>query len=63
MADFANARPTCLAAQIKMILYLLLSPIGVSVFPVAVGAIYNVRRASSDGWLNIEKIQIGRAHV
>ena len=59
IADFAKARPTCLAAHTKMILYFFVinpptdtsgfgmlncsdSPIGVSVLPVPVGAIYNI---------------------
>ena len=39
IAAFANANPTCLAAQTKMILLFSDKPRGDSVFPVPVGAI------------------------
>ena len=43
IAALPRAKPTCLAAHIKIILYFSLKPNGVRVLPVPVGAIYNVK--------------------
>ena len=42
IAAFASAKPTCRAAQTKITLYFSERPIGDNVFPVPVGAIYNI---------------------
>ena len=48
MADLARARPTCLAAHTNITLYLSDNPRGVNVFPVPVGAIYNINLGLGD---------------